>query len=103
MSVTPRAPRTPRTPPSAVPAVTSLALEQDVFERLRGVVPRVAAEAVETIMREVPSYARPFSDAMGARIRTAVELALVKFPRAGPGRQRHRPCRTHRPKHGCSL
>ena len=79
MSVTPRAPRTPRTPPSAVPAVTSLALEQDVFERLRGVVPRVAAEAVETIMREVPSYARPFSDAMGARIRTAVELALVNF------------------------
>jgi hypothetical protein len=56
-----------------------LALEQDVFERLRGVVPRVAAEAVETIMREVPSYARPFSDAMGARIRTAVELALVNF------------------------
>ena len=79
MPVTPRAPRTPRTPPSAVPAVTSLALEQDVFERLRGVVPRVAAEAVETIMREVPSYARPFSDAMGARIRTAVELALVNF------------------------
>ena len=79
MSVTPRAPRTPRTPPSAVPAVTSLALDQDVFERLRGVVPRVAAEAVETIMREVPSYARPFSDAMGARIRTAVELALVNF------------------------
>jgi len=39
----------------------------------------VAAEAVETIMREVPSYARPFSDAMGARIRTAVELALVNF------------------------
>ena len=79
MSVTPRAPRTPRTPPSPVPAATSLALEQDVFERLRGVVPRVAAEAVETIMREVPSYARPFSDAMGARIRTAVELALVNF------------------------
>ena len=79
MSVTPRAPRTPRTSPSPVPAVTSLALEQDVFERLRGVVPRVAAEAVETIMREVPSYARPFSDAMGARIRTAVELALVNF------------------------
>jgi hypothetical protein len=39
----------------------------------------VAAEAVETIMREVPSYARPFSDAMGVRIRTAVELALVNF------------------------
>ena len=39
----------------------------------------MAAEAVETIMREVPSYARPFSDAMGARIRTAVELALVNF------------------------
>ena len=58
---------------------TDLALDQDVVERLRAVVPRVAAEAVETIMREVPSYARPFSDVMGARIRTAVELALVNF------------------------
>ena len=56
-----------------------LALDQDVVERLRAVVPRVAAEAVETIMRGVPSYARPFSDVMGARIRTGVELALVNF------------------------
>ena len=30
---------------------TDLALDQDVVERLRAVVPRVAAEAVETIMR----------------------------------------------------
>ncbi len=79
MSATTRAPRSPRATPIPGPAVTSLALEQDVFESLRGVVPRVAAEAVETIMREVPSYARPFSDAMGVRIRTAVELALVNF------------------------
>ncbi len=65
-----------------------LSLDQDVFERLRAVVPRVAAEAVETIMREVPSYARPFSDVMGVRIRTAVELALVNFlelARSGSG------------------
>ena len=79
MTATPRASRTPRATPLPASAVTMLALQQDVFERLRSVVPRVAAEAVETIMREVPSYARPFSDAMGARIRTAVELALVNF------------------------
>lgn len=87
MPLAPRHPRASRrTPrraslaaPVASPDSTALTLDQDVFERLRDVVPRVAAEAVETIMREVPSYARPFSDAMGARIRTAVELALVNF------------------------
>ncbi len=65
--------------PSPSPATSALALDQETFERLHAAVPRVAAEAVETIMREVPSYARPFSDAMGVRIRTAVELALVNF------------------------
>ena len=87
---TPSPPRSPRplaataAPVRAVrqprpPATAALVLDQEGFDRLREVVPRVAAEAVETIMREVPSYARPFSDAMGERIRTAVELALVNF------------------------
>ncbi len=54
-------------------------LSPDAFERLRAVVPRVADETVTTITHEVPSYAGPFTEAMGARIRTAVQLALVNF------------------------
>ncbi len=56
-----------------------LSLSPEAFERLRDSVPRVALETVETIMAEVPAYARPFSEAMGERITVAVELALVNF------------------------
>ena len=65
-----------------------MGLSAGAFERLRGVVPRVADEAVTTIMREVPSYAGPFSDAMGQRIRVAVQMALMnllELARVGSG------------------
>lgn len=58
---------------------TALALPPHAFERLREAIPKVADEAVDTIMREVPSYAGPFSEPMGDRIRTAVQLALFNF------------------------
>lgn len=70
---------------AANPAV---GLSAEAFERLRGVVPRVADEAVTTIMREVPSYAGPFSEAMGQRIRVAVQMALMnllELARVGSG------------------
>ena len=68
-------------PAAPVTADEGLALSAEVVERLREVVPRVADETVSTITREVPSYARPFSEAMGERIRAAVEVA---HPPAAP-------------------
>ena len=81
------APTAPSTPGST-PANPTVGLSAGAFERLRGVVPRVADEAVTTIMREVPSYAGPFSDAMGQRIRVAVQMALMnllELARVGSG------------------
>ena len=72
----------------ATPRGTTHGLPAAAFERLRQAVPRVAEEAVTTIMHEVPSYAGPFSEAMGERIRTAVRLALVnllELARVGSG------------------
>ncbi|MBK8731929.1 MAG: helix-turn-helix domain-containing protein [Actinomycetales bacterium] len=54
-------------------------LDEAAFVRLRDSVPAVAEEAVATIVREVPSYSRAFTGAMGAAIRSAVQLALVNF------------------------
>ena len=54
-------------------------LDEAAFVRLRDSVPSVADEAVGTIVREVPSYSRAFTGAMGAAIRSAVQLALVNF------------------------
>ncbi len=85
-------PALPSLPPSLPPPVEPAASRQvrladssgsalggEVVERLREVVPRVADETVTTITHEVPSYARPFSEAMGQRIRSAVEVALLNF------------------------
>ncbi|MFZ1286657.1 MAG: PucR family transcriptional regulator, partial [Candidatus Phosphoribacter sp.] len=76
------------TAPVRLADTVALKLDRSTVERLRSVVPRVATDTVATIIREVPSYARPFSEAMGERIRAAVELALVNFlelARAGSG------------------
>ena len=81
-------PSTPASTPGSTPANPTVGLSAEAFERLRGVVPRVADEAVTTIMREVPSYAGPFSDAMGQRIRVAVQMALMnllELARVGSG------------------
>lgn len=87
-------PEAPTRRPSEAPtrhsalATPSVGLAPEAFEQLRHVVPRVADEAVTTITREVPSYAGPFSEVMGVRIRTAVELALtnlLELARVGSG------------------
>ncbi len=79
----------PRSEPAGpTPADQAHGLSALAFEQLRQAVPRVAEEAVTTIMHEVPSYAGPFSEAMGERIRTAVKLALVnllELARVGSG------------------
>lgn len=65
-------------------------LPAPVVERLQAELPAVAAEAVETIIREVPSYSEALSGPMGDRIRDAVRLALGGFlslastPDSGP-------------------
>ena len=64
---------------AAVAAHPARWLDDDAYNRLRASVPTVADEAVQTIVREVPSYSRAFTGAMGAAIRTAVQLALVNF------------------------
>ncbi|MEI2827978.1 MAG: helix-turn-helix domain-containing protein [Dermatophilaceae bacterium] len=64
---------------AAVAAHPARWLDDDAYVRLRASVPTVADEAVQTIVREVPSYSRAFTGAMGAAIRTAVQLALVNF------------------------
>lgn len=73
-------PVSPREPASPVPlAGASLSITPGVFERLRDAVPRVAEEAVATIVAEVPSYSGALTGTMGEQIRRAVQLALVNF------------------------
>jgi hypothetical protein len=71
-------------------------LQSEMAARLRTGIAAVARRVVVAVTTEVPSYADPFRDGMGATIETAVRVALDGFlelashPEAGPPRSRRR-------------
>ncbi|RYU09848.1 PucR family transcriptional regulator [Nocardioides iriomotensis] len=74
---------------AATEDASRLALSEVVVDRLRARVSEVATHTVNAITVEVPAYRNALAGPMGARITSAVELALGGFLRlAGPARQR---------------
>ena len=60
-------------------SVTALRIDADVVEALRERLPAVAAQTVEAITVEVPSYTGALSGSMGENISSAVQMALAGF------------------------
>ena len=67
------------------PDRVDLDLDDQVVDRLQELLPAVAAQTVEAIMVEVPSYAGALAGTMGASISSAVELALAGFLKLAAG------------------
>ncbi|MEI5674422.1 MULTISPECIES: PucR family transcriptional regulator [unclassified Nocardioides] len=64
-----------------------LRLPAAAVAEMRDHLPEVAEHAVTEIIEQVPSYTDAFSGPMGARIRTAVQLALAGFLSLASGRR----------------
>ena len=62
-----------------------LDLDAETMERLGAAVTAIADEAVDSIMREVPSYTGALTGRMGHVIRGAVQLALGNFLKVARG------------------
>lgn len=71
----------PRTPGSTTRGVGDLDLGPETVELLRQRLPDVAEQTVRAITVEVRAYAHAFAGPMGARITSAVQLALGGFLR----------------------
>lgn len=59
----------------------TFALEEDVAEALKAMLPEVAEKTVVGVTEEVPEYSGAFSGEMGATIQGAVRMALAAFLR----------------------
>jgi len=74
-------------PPTRRTAGHGLRLPARAVTEMRAELPEVAEHAVTAIIEEVPSYTDAFSGPMGAKIRTAVQLALAGFLSLASGRR----------------